>query len=58
MSATGSMFIGIVAAVVFLLAVFSFSQRNWKSGLVWLVVGLGSIAVLTYLDKPSSGLWR
>jgi uncharacterized membrane protein YeaQ/YmgE (transglycosylase-associated protein family) len=58
MSPTGSMFIGIVGAVVFLLAVFSFGQRNWKSGLVWVVVGLGIIAVLTYLDKPSSGPWR
>lgn len=58
MSATGSMFIGIVGAVVFLLAVFSFGQRNWKSGCVWLLVGLGIIIVMTYLDKPSSGPWR
>lgn len=58
MSATGSMFIGIVGAVVFLLAVFAFSQRNWKHGCVWLVVGMGIIVVLTYLDKPSSAPWR
>jgi hypothetical protein len=44
MSATGSMFIGIVGAVVFLLAVFAFSQRNWKSGCAWVLVGLGVIA--------------
>jgi uncharacterized membrane protein len=58
MSAAGSMFIGIVGAVVFLLAVFAFSQRNWKSGCMWLLVGLGIIAGLTYLDKPSSAPWR
>ena len=58
MSATGSMFIGIVGAVVFLLAVFAFSQRNWKGGCVWLLIGLGIIAFLTYLDKPSSAPWR
>lgn len=58
MSATGSMIIGIVGAVVFLLAVFSFGQRNWKTGFVWLLVGIGMIAALTYLDKPSSAPWR
>jgi predicted cobalt transporter CbtA len=58
MSATGSMFIGIVGAVVFLLAVFAFSQRNWKNGCVWLLIGLGIIALLTYLDRPSSAPWR
>lgn len=58
MSATGSMFIGIVGAVVFLLAVFSFSQRNWKGGCVWLLVGIGMIIAMTYLDKPSSAPWR
>ena len=52
------MFIGMVGAVVFLLAVFAFSQRNWKNGCLWLVVGIGIIAVLTYLDKPSSAPWR
>ena len=57
MSATGSMFIGIVGAVVFLLAVFAFSQRNWKSGCVWLLVGIGIVIGLTYLDKPSSAPW-
>lgn len=58
MSATGSMFIGIVGAVVFLLAVFAFSQRNWKNGCIWLGIGIVIIAVLTYLDKPSSAPWR
>lgn len=52
------MIIGIVGAVVFLLAVFSFGQRNWKTGFVWLLVGIGMIAALTYLDKPSSAPWR
>ena len=58
MSATGSMLIGIVGAVVFLLSVFAFSQRNWKAGCVWLLVGIGIIAGLTYLDKPWSAPWR
>ncbi|MBY0246766.1 MAG: hypothetical protein K2Q17_03775 [Nitrospiraceae bacterium] len=58
MSAAGSTFIGIIGAVVFLLAVFSFSQRNWKGGCLWLLVGAGVIALLTYLDKPSAALWR
>lgn len=52
------MFIGIVGAVVFLLSVFAFSQRNWKAGCVWLLVGIGIIAGLTYLDKPWSAPWR
>lgn len=58
MSAAGSTFIGIIGAVIFLLAVFSFSQRNWKSGCLWLLVGAVVIVVLTYLDKPSAALWR
>jgi hypothetical protein len=58
MSAAGSMFIGIIGSVIFLLAVFSFSQRNWKGGCLWLLVGAGMIAVLTYMDKPSAALWR
>jgi len=57
MSAAGSTFIGIIGAVVFLLAVFSFSQRNWKGGCLWLLVGAGVIVLLTYLDKPSAALW-
>lgn len=56
MSATGSMFIGIVGSLLFLISVFSFSQRNWKGGLLWLLVGAGVIALLTYLDKPSANL--
>jgi uncharacterized membrane protein YeaQ/YmgE (transglycosylase-associated protein family) len=56
MSANGSMFIGIVGALVFLISVFAFSQRNWKGGFLWLLVGAALIAFLTYLDKPSSNL--
>ena len=52
------MFIGVIGSVIFLLAVFSFSQRNWKGGCLWLLVGAGVIAVLTYMDKPSAALWR
>lgn len=58
MSATGSMFIGIVGALMFLISVFTFSQRNWKGGLVWLLIGVGLIAFLTYMDKPSANVWR
>lgn len=58
MSAIGSTVIGIVGAVIFLLAVFSFSRRNWKGGCLWLLVGVGLIALLTYMDKPSAALWR
>lgn len=57
MSATGSMFIGIVGALLFLISVFTFSQRNWKGGCVWLLVGAGLIALLTYMDKPSANLF-
>ena len=56
MSASGSTFIGIVGALMFLISVFMFSQRNWKGGLLWLLVGTGLIALLTYMDKPSSNL--
>jgi len=56
MSASGSMFIGIVGALMFLISVFMFSQRNWKGGLLWLLIGVGLIALLTYMDKPSSNL--
>jgi hypothetical protein len=58
MSASGSMFIGVIGSVMFLLAVFSFSQRDWKGGCLWLLVGAGVIGVLTYMDKPSAALWR
>lgn len=58
MSAAGSTFIGIIGSVIFLLAIFSFSQRNWKGGCFWLLVGAVVIAVLTYMDKPSAALWR
>ena len=56
MSASGSMFIGIVGALMFLISVFMFSQRNWKGGFLWLLVGTGLIALLTYMDKPSANL--
>jgi predicted cobalt transporter CbtA len=56
MSATGSMFIGIVGALLFLISVFSFSQRNWRGGLYWLLAGTALIALLTYMDKPSANL--
>lgn len=56
MSANGSLFIGTVGALVFLISVFAFSQRNWKGGLSWLLIGTVVIALLTYLDKPSSNL--
>lgn len=56
MSATGSMFIGIVGSLIFLISVFAFSQRNWKVGLIWLLIGAGLIALLTYMDKPSANL--
>ncbi len=58
MSATGSLFIGIVGALLFLISVFAFSQRNWKAGLLWLLIGAGLIALLTYMDKPSANLLR
>ena len=56
MSANGSLFIGIVGSLMFLISVFAFSQRNWKGGLIWLVVGACLIALLTYMDKPSANL--
>ena len=58
MSAAGSMFIGTIGSVIFLLAGFSFSQRNWKASCLWLLVGAGMIALLTYMDKPSAAPWR
>ncbi|MDH4083580.1 MAG: hypothetical protein OEV99_08315 [Nitrospira sp.] len=57
MSATGSLIIGIVGALMFLISLFAFSQRNWKGGVCWLLSGVGLIALLTYMDKPSSNLW-
>jgi len=56
MSSTGSLFIGIVGALLFLFSFFAFSQRNWKGGFLWLLVGAGLIALLTYMDKPSANL--
>jgi hypothetical protein len=41
---------------MFLISAFAFSQRNWKGGLLWLIVGAAVIALLTYMDKPSSNL--
>ncbi|NOU08519.1 MAG: hypothetical protein HOO98_00655 [Nitrospira sp.] len=48
MNALGSMFIGIVWALVSLVSVFACSQRNWKCGLLWLLVGVGFIVPLAY----------
>jgi hypothetical protein len=45
-----------VGSLMFLISAFAFSQRNWKGGLLWLIVGAGLIALLTYMDKPSSNL--
>jgi membrane-bound metal-dependent hydrolase YbcI (DUF457 family) len=58
MSAMGMLISGIVGSVMFLMAFFSFAQRNWKGGLVWLFVGMGLIALLTYLDKPWANLFQ
>jgi hypothetical protein len=57
MSAAGSMWIGTVGAVVFLLGVFAFSQGNWKGGVRWLLVGVAVISILTYMDKPVLMVW-
>ncbi len=43
MSVAGSQFIGIVWALMSLVSVFACSQRNWKGGLLWLLVGVGFI---------------
>jgi len=48
MSATDSMVIGIVWALMSLVSVIAFSQRNWKGSLLWLLVGVGFIAPLAY----------
>jgi predicted cobalt transporter CbtA len=48
MSATDTMVIGIVWALMSLVSVFASSQRNWKGGLLWLLVGVGFIAPLAY----------
>lgn len=57
MSSHGSMLIGMIGSVMFLMSTFAFGQRNWKSGFLWLLVGIGLIALLTYLDKPWANLW-
>jgi hypothetical protein len=54
MSSTGSLFIGIVGSLMFLLSVLAFRERNWKGGCLWLMVGGAVIALLTYLDKPGA----
>lgn len=56
MSAGGSMLSGLIGAVMFLLGAFAFSQRNWKAGCGWWLAGVVLVAVLSYLDKPSSGV--
>lgn len=57
MSAHGSMLIGMIGSAMFLMSTFAFSQRNWKGGLLWLLVGMVLIAFLTYLDKPWANLF-
>jgi predicted cobalt transporter CbtA len=57
MSSHGSMLIGMIGSLMFLLSTFAFGQRNWKGGLLWLLVGMALIAFLTYLDKPWANLW-
>ena len=57
MSATGSLLIVMVGALMFLISLFAFGQRNWKGGLCWLLFGVALIALLTYMDKPSANLW-
>jgi hypothetical protein len=52
MSATGTLLIGIVGALMFLMGVHAFRDRNWKGGFLWLLAGAGLIVLLTYLDKP------
>jgi len=52
MSAAGTLFIGIVGALMFLLSLLAFRDRNWTGGCLWLVVGTVLVALLTYLDKP------
>lgn len=44
----GSLFIGIVGSLLLLISVFAFSQRNWKGGPLWLLVGVGFIVPLAY----------
>ena len=52
MSPTGTLLIGILGALMFLLSLHAFRERNWKGGFLWLLAGAGLIVLLTYLDKP------
>ncbi|MCP9449626.1 MAG: hypothetical protein NNA21_06145 [Nitrospira sp.] len=54
MSAFGTGIAGLIGGVVLLMSLFSFSQKNWKAGFLWLLSGLVLIALLTFLDKPGS----
>ena len=54
MSAFGTGIAGLVGGVVLLMSLFSFCQRRWTAGWIWLVSGIGLIALLTFLDKPGS----
>lgn len=54
MSAFGTGIAGLIGGVVILMSLFSFSQKQWKAGCVWLLSGLALIALLTFLDKPGS----
>lgn len=54
MSAFGTGLAGLIGGVVLLMSLFSFSQKHWKAGVLWLLSGLVLIALLTFLDKPGS----
>ncbi|MCP9439428.1 MAG: hypothetical protein NNA20_08300 [Nitrospira sp.] len=54
MSAFGTGIAGLIGGVVILMSLFSFSQKNWKAGFLWLLSGLILIALLTFLDRPGS----
>jgi predicted cobalt transporter CbtA len=54
MSAFGTGIAGLIGGVVLLMSLFSFSQRKWKQGFIWLLCGFLLIALLTFLDKPGS----
>ena len=46
MSGTDSIVIGIVGALMSLVSVFAFSQRNGKGGLLWLLVGVEFLVLM------------
>lgn len=54
MSAFGTGLAGLIGGVVILMSLFSFCQKQWKAGCIWLFSGLALIALLTFIDKPGS----